>query len=282
LAQWNFLLETAALGSFLPTGGDLAAEERFFEQVGEWLWKPLDIESSVPKVLLLVEGPLTNLPWHAIRVDGEPIARRHQLLHAPSLRHYLHAQRPKSRSDRSAMFVGSRHDLPAVTRELESIRQSLGADTPIFDPCRRDDWPIDGKYRSWHFSGHARLNEQNPFYSALQLEDGPLFAADFRLRRADVDIVTLAACETGTQLETPGEESTGLVRSLLEMGARSVVAAQWPVADGPTALWMGLFYNSLNDDMKPIEAARKASLSVRETFPSAYHWAAFSVYGAGI
>lgn len=282
LAQWNFLLETAALGAFLPAGTDHAAEERFFEQVGEWLWKPLDIASSASKVLLFVEGPLTNIPWHAIRVDGEPIARRNQLLFAPSLRHYLHAQRPKSQSDRSVMFVGSRHDLPAVTNELESIRWSLGDDTAIFDPCRRNDWPIDGRYRSWHFSGHARLNEQNPFYSALQLEDGPLFAADFRLRRADVDIVTLAACETGAQLETPGEESTGLVRSLIEMGARSVVASQWPVADGPTALWMGLFYSSLNDNMKPIEAAQSASLSVREKFPSAYHWAAFSVYGAGI
>lgn len=79
----------------------------------------------------------------------------------------------------------------------------------------------------------------------------------------------------------PGEETTGLVRSLLEMGARNVLAGHWPVSDRSTAVWMGAFYKRLfaGDDL--LGSAAFAAESVRETYPSAFYWAAFSVFGAG-
>jgi CHAT domain-containing protein len=66
------------------------------------------------------------------------------------------------------------------------------------------------------------------------------------------------------------------------MGARTVVAGQWPVADDSTAQWMSVFYRQLYVDKNVMRAARAAAKYVREKFPSAYNWAAFSVFGAGI
>ena len=97
--------------------------------------------------------------------------------------------------------------------------------------CRRADWPDDGEWKVWHFTGHARHRADNPFYSSLQLADGPLFGADFRLKNCRVDLATLAACRTAHQSVLPGEEATGLVRCLLEMGTRNVVGSHWPVSD---------------------------------------------------
>ena len=79
----------------------------------------------------------------------------------------------------------------------------------------------------------------------------------------------------------PGEESTGLVRSLLEMGARNVIAGHWPVADHSTARWMASFYNQYLRGASIHEAIRSAACTVREQYRSAYHWAAFSLFGAG-
>ena len=142
-------------------------------------------------------------------------------------------------------------------------------------------WPISVQARLWHYAGHAHLRADNPFYSYLSLADGPLFAADFRLRKNRVNLVTLAACRSGEQVAMPGEESTGLVRSLLEMGARNIIAGHWPVADSSTSLWMTTFYKQLFAGQRISYAVRKAALKVRERFPSAYHWAAFSIFGAG-
>ena len=282
IAKWNFLLESAALSAHLPGGNDLQSERAFLTELGECLWRPLGVNRKTDRILILAEGAVSNLPWHAIQIDEQALVDRHELLHAPSLRHYLQAcQRPVAGGE-SKIFLGSTEDLPAATHELESVLKIFGSGAGVHQPCSRSDWPESGKFRWWHYLGHAQLNERNPFYSSLILADGPLFAADFRLKRANVDLVTLAACQTGAQVFAPGEESTGLVRSLLEMGARTVVAGQWPVADESTALWMSVFYGRLKVDSNPMSAARVAAKEVRRKFPSAHHWAAFSVFGAGV
>jgi CHAT domain-containing protein len=112
------------------------------------------------------------------------------------------------------------------------------------------------------------------------MADGPLFAADLRLRENKVGLVVLAACRTGQQTFVLGEESTGLVRSLLEMGARNVVASHWAVSDKSTALWAKEFYKSLFAGEAVDEALRRSAQAVRERHPSAYFWAGFSLFGA--
>ncbi len=150
----------------------------------------------------------------------------------------------------------------------------------MHDPCRRSDWPNDTQAGIWHYTGHAQLRSDNPFYSSLQLADGPLFAADIRLKQNQVGLVTLAACRTGQQKYLPGEESSGLVRSLVEMGARNVVASHWAIADEPSALYMNEFYGHYLGGQPLTKAMRQAARHVRERYRSAYHWAAFSLFGA--
>jgi len=79
----------------------------------------------------------------------------------------------------------------------------------------------------------------------------------------------------------PGEESTGLVRSLLEMGAQNVIASRWPVSDRTTSLWMQKFYDKFFENYDILQSSRHAAESVKAEYPSAYHWAAFTVFGAG-
>ncbi len=281
--QWQFLLESAALSEHLKEPYDLRSETRLMDRLGELLWAPLELDRSAEQILLLPEGDLFNLPWWAIRHGNRPLIEQHRFVHTPSLRHHLHACKQQARSQRISLFVGDARDLQHVPRELDAVLSAAPDHfaIQIHREARRSDWPRRGSARIWHFAGHALLNAENPFYSSLGLHDGPLFAADFRMRRVNVELVTLAACQSGAQVALPGEESTGLVRSLLEMGARNVVAGHWPVADESTAAWMTLFYRAYFKQKNIAEAARYASAAVREKYPSAYHWAAFCLYGAG-
>jgi CHAT domain-containing protein len=179
------------------------------------------------------------------------------------------------------VFVGRHDGLSSLKSEL-SLLASLPADGfKIHQPCHRQNWHDAHHDRIWHYYGHASYRSDNPFFSSLSLEDGPFFAADFRLMKNPVGLVTLSACRTGCQSAWPGEESVGLVRSLLEMGARSVVGSHWNVADKSTALWMREFYESVFDGQSVAESVRLASMFTRDKYPAPYHWAAFSVFGAG-
>jgi CHAT domain-containing protein len=177
-------------------------------------------------------------------------------------------------------FRSDNGTLPNTEAEASILRSLAGDALTEHCPSRRADWPTEGESRVWHFAGHAVMRQDNPFYSYLLQSDGPLFAADFRMRRCRVDLATLAACRTGEQVAVPGDESTGLVRSLLEMGARNVIAGRWPVSDESTSHWMTEFYRRYLRDNDLFTAAREATLEVREKRPSAFHWAAFAVFGA--
>ncbi|MEE8577067.1 MAG: CHAT domain-containing tetratricopeptide repeat protein, partial [candidate division Zixibacteria bacterium] len=280
--QWRFLIESAALNHAMGDGYNNNSEETgFLQELGEWLWSPLEISRRHRKIMILPEGDLSNLPWHAIESGGQALSETHQLFFCPSIRHYARAAKVRVRNSRATLFVGQTDDLPLVMEELDFLESVCPYPMVTHTPCKRNDWPVDGSHKLWHYSGHASLNRDNPFYSSLLLSDGPVFATDFRLRSVRVETVTLAACESGTQVGLPGEESTGMVRSLLEMGTRNVVAGHWPVSDKSTGLWMKIFYREFFHNKTIIEAAQTASLHVKEEHKSAYHWAAFSVFGTG-
>ena len=278
---WNVLLGRGLLATGQPRSSDLREERRFFAAIGDWLWAPLELSSSEERVLIVPEGRLWNVPWLAIQHDGLPVAARHAVILTPSIRHHRHAARRPGQVRNIEVFVGRTNGLSHARPELAALEPNGSGSVAVFDPCRRDDWPSDGNAWIWHYTGHAQFRADNPFYSSLLLDDGPLFAADFRLKRAKVDLVTLAACRTGYQPILPGEESTGLVRSLLEMGGRNVVGSHWTVSDASTSQWVKIFYRSIFEGQSVSEAVRFTALTLRETLPSAYDWAAFSVFGAG-
>lgn len=277
----RFYLEKQLLSSFWTAPDSSDGEERFFGTVGDWLWSPLEIAAGSPRVLIIPDGDLSNLPWSAIRADGRPLLERHQFVLAPSIRHHVRAGAVRPEEAKIEIFVGRSEDLPEVRRELDVFRGVDSGAVTMNDPSTRGMWPSEGAARLWHFTGHAVFRADNPFYSYLSMADGPMFAADFRLRQVQVGLVTLAACRSGEQAAMPGEESIGLVRSLLEMGARNVIAGHWPVADASTAQWMTTFYDTYFKGATLHDAMAAAAHEVRERYRSAYHWAAFSLFGAG-
>jgi hypothetical protein len=283
MGRWRFMVERAAslTGNYNINIDELRDEQQLLEQIGEWLFSPLGISAEYKRLLILPEGDVTNLPWQAIIHRGLPLAGTYELLLSPSFRHYLHARNQRIKSRRIEVFVGAPEGLSKVEKEYAFLLRNGNGEVVVHHPCYRNDWPNESKARLWHYAGHAHLRNDNPFYSSLSVADGPMFAADFRLKRNKVGLVTLAACRTGQQSFLPGEESTGLVRSLLEMGARSVLASHWAISDHSTSLWMNEFYKRFLSGESVASAVRKTALNIRNKYPSAYHWAAFSIFGAG-
>jgi CHAT domain-containing protein len=80
----------------------------------------------------------------------------------------------------------------------------------------------------------------NPLFSYLELEDGPLYGYDIARIENPPEIVVLSACESG------------LARAFLDAGTRAVIASVLPVPDAHVSEAMAQVHRLLDH---PAEAA---------------------------
>jgi len=86
-----------------------------------------------------------------------------------------------------------------------------------------------------HVAAHGRFRADNPMFSALELDDGPLTVHDFeRLRRAPHRFV-LSACDSGVLVPVGANELLGLATALMSMGTAGILSSVAPVNDHATA-----------------------------------------------
>ena len=138
-----------------------------------------------------------------------------------------------------------------------------------------------------HFSCHGYLDEANPMRTALVLTPGPSQEEDGFLRmeeiyklRLNADMVVLSACQTGKGLLEKGEGVMSLTRPFLIAGARSVIAALWPINDKSTAGLMKDFYKLIIKGRSANEALRSAKLKmIRSSWAHPFYWSGFILQG---
>jgi len=98
-----------------------------------------------------------------------------------------------------------------------------------------------------HMAAHGRFRADNPLFSALELDDGPLTVHDFeRLRRAPRRFV-LSACDSGVLVSVGAHELLGLATALMSMGTAGILSSVAPVNDAATAELMVEVHRGLDE-----------------------------------
>jgi tetratricopeptide (TPR) repeat protein len=120
---------------------------------------------------------------------------------------------------------------------------------------------LDGA-RLAHIAAHGTFRADNPLFSSLQLDDGPLTVHDLeRLNRAPHRLV-LSSCDSGVAATVGADELLGLVSSLVQLGAAGIVASVVPVNDLAAVPLMLALHDALRGGATLPEAlltARKAT-----------------------
>jgi CHAT domain-containing protein len=281
MGQWRFLVERAPFISNPERKSSWHDEKQLLDRIGEWLLSPLELSRTYRRLLIIPEGSITNFPWSAMANKGQPLINSYELIFSPSLRHYLSAEANLTSSKRIEIFVGNTDNLVGFEKDYEPLENMNDNEIVLHYPAFRSDCPNESEALLWHFIGHATVCSNNPFYSTLLMTDGPIYAADFRLKRNVVNLVTLAACRTGQQTFLPGAESTGMVRSFMEMGARNILAGQCAIHNQATTEWMNIFYSNLLQGNSIAMAVKQTTISMQDKYRSAYYWGSFVLYGAG-
>ncbi len=165
--------------------------------------------------------------------------------------------------------------LPAVPSELERIIRRPEADDDGVLPGRyfldeaftEDTLTRSLQFPVVHVASHFSLQPGNESMSFLLLGDGDTLSLD-RLRTGNydfgnVDLLTLSACDTAMSGQNAnGVEVEGLGTLAQQLGAKSVVATLWPVADESTGEFMQHLYRLRQEDgLTKAEAIRQTQLA---------------------
>ncbi|HEX5087668.1 MAG TPA: CHAT domain-containing protein [Nocardioides sp.] len=203
-----------------------------------------------PVVRLLASGPVVVSPsaaLHAVPWGLLPALAELPVSVVPTAASWLRARASRARRSGRVLVVGpglvsGGAEVPIVAAEHPgAVVLRDGAAT--VDACLR---AMDGAALV-HVAAHGRFRADNPMFSALELDDGPLTVHDFeRLRRAPRRFV-LSACDSGVLVPVGANELLGLATALMSMGTAGVLSSVAPVNDEATAELMVHVHSGLDD-----------------------------------
>lgn len=236
-------------------------------------------------LIIAPHGPLHLMPFHALW-DGERYAlERFRVLTTPSASVFSAARSTQDTGTNGALVVGvADENAPRIEIEARQLADQFGGTALIDDEATVDTTRGAMRKARWiHLACHGQFSSQHPMASGLRLFDRWLTLRDICELRLDADLVTLSACNSGRNTVQAGDELTGLLRSFLAAGARSVLASLWPAHDASTTELMRDFYSTWADAGRreggKVEALRQAQLRAMQRTPHPIFWAPFVLVG---
>jgi CHAT domain-containing protein len=139
-------------------------------------------------------------------------------------------------------------------------------------------------YDVLHFATHALVDERSLGRTALALAPGPgesgfVSAGELAALELDAKLVVLSACRSAGGVLSGSEGVQGLTSSLLQAGARAVVASGWRIPDRDVVPLVDRFYAGLARGLPVAAALQAAKLEALRGGEPARTWAAFTTIG---
>jgi tetratricopeptide (TPR) repeat protein len=192
-------------------------------------------------VVIVPPGRLHAVPWGLL-----PALRTRPVSVSPSAAAWLRAGKAPAPGHHTVVLVGG-PDLPAADAEIKRLAELypradvLAGGTATAASVLA---ALDGRWLA-HVAAHGTFRADNPLFSSLRLDDGPLTVYDIEsIARAPHRLV-LSGCESGRAAPAGADELLGLASSLMPMGTAGIVAAVVPVNDQVTPSVMAALHRSV-------------------------------------
>jgi CHAT domain-containing protein len=236
----------------------------------------------IPRLAIVPHGLLHEVPFQSL-FDGEQyLIDRFELVYAPSLTLLAHYQQAKPlRNEQATVFAVSDLLIPNVIAESQAVARHF-PQTELYLNERATLAALQAQALHCgilHLACHGLFRADNPMFSALQLYDGWLTAADVLSFDLTDTFVVLSACESGRSDGRRGDEILGLTRAFLGAGTRALFVTQWLVEDEASASLMTHLYEQLAQGADYGSALRIAQLALKEQRPHPYYWGPFVLIG---
>lgn len=245
-----------------------------------------DLLTGTRRVVVVPCREVSTVPFAALPYLGRRVVDELEVVTAPSASAWARCQDTAPAVGAPVLVAVADERAPRVGTELASVAALLPTALVLEGAAATRTAFLDAVSASpapstVHLACHGVFHPGHAMFSALRLGDGWITAHELATGALTGTMVALSACESGRFDVHAGDEVVGLPRALLVAGARDVVATGWLAHDDATARVMCSFYAGLADGQDPASALRHAQLAVRDRYPHPFHWAAFSVLGAG-
>jgi hypothetical protein len=241
-------------------------------RMSEALWLLEQTGRELERVLLgpaagVLDGePVVIVPpalLHAVPWTMLPALRKIPVVVAPSAATWLRAgEMPIPEDRRVTLVLGP--GLKGTAAEVEQINRAYPEAVTLGDGQATAEATLAALDGAWtaHVAAHGVVRGDNPLFSAVALDDGPLTVYDFgRLHRAPLRLI-LSSCESGVGIPVGTDELLGMMSALLPLGTASMLASIVPVNDAATAPLMVLFHKRLREGLsfaQSLNAVRQAA-----------------------
>ncbi len=270
----------------------------------------LKLPSTIRRLHLCPDGPLTAMPWPALFAGTSitplltPSASTMVALRrrgaAPAGRRLLVGDPLYTRKagGRTIPWGHGATYLPRLTHSGDEVRglrregdllltRELATESRI-----KRELGVDAGWDVIHLAGHGFCDPRLPSLTCIALspsdrDDGFLTAAEVFALRARTDLVVLSACDVGRAEYAEGAGVLGMVRAFMAAGAQGVLASLWPADDEATAYLMQQFHLHRSGGLSTHAALLRAQAAVRSrksdkgtlTWSDPYYWAGWVVWG---
>lgn len=274
---------------------DSKVRDRLSQHVYDWLIRPAEADQAFQHTKTLVfvlDGRLRNIPMAAL-YDGERyLIEKYAVALSPGLQ--LMAARHLQQTEISAIVGGISQPhvgfsaLPAVETEVQDITRTIPAAKLLnqeFTSAALAERVKNHSANIVHLATHGQFSSRMED-TFLLTWDGKVSVkelAELLQNRGGsaqrIELLVLSACDTAT-----GDDRAvlGLAGLAVKSGARSTIAALWPVKDKAAALLMTRFYTQLRTaGSTKAEALRQAQLHLIQhtDFRDPFFWSTFVLVG---
>ena len=270
----RFLLRRLARGRLRP--GDERALSYRSKMLESGLLGQAAAELGDGPVVVIPPGQLRAVPWTLM-----PSLSDRVVTVAPSASTWVRARRKRPPAQRRVTLVGG----PGLVSDGAEIPElsSLYPGAAVFrrGSATAEDVlrALDGAWLA-HIAAHGTFRADNPLFSSITLDDGPLIVHDFeRLRQAPHWLV-LSSCDSGVTAAVGADELLGLVSSLVPLGAAGIVASIVPVNDVAAVPVMLALHQTLSSGAALSESLLAARTATRDDLVAHATANSFAALGA--
>ncbi len=263
------------------------------------------LPSTVDRIVLIPDGELHHLPFAALLLpDGASMLSRYAIAVAPSVHDALGSVSRVARAARGpstqALIVGppSRmpdmpgsdtawHPLPGARDEARRIASMVqgstlldgsGANAAAFTSALTQGGTVV------HIATHAIADAGSFANSGIALQptathNGVVDLVALRAQPLPFDLVVLSACSGGSGVLLAGQGLHGLASTVLDAGARGVIATRWRVDDRAIVPHMERLYAAMAGGDDVVTALHRVRTDAMRNGESPAIWANLEYYG---
>ena len=231
------------------------------------------------RLIIIPDGPLHYLPFHALFDGSRYLGEDHVISYAGSSSlYYLSSRRHRDLSDHD-LILGQESDKDRGTAfQIGQVLRGTG----IFRGPRADVATLEEHgpgSRFIHLDSRLTVREDNPLFSTLSLEDKEISILDIYHLRLPCSLFGLTGTGPGLRPSGNGEEVHVLARGLEYAGAETLLMPLWNVSGNPPEQFLKEFYTRAESESDKPLVFQEAIAQVRKQFPNPYYWSSYILRG---